>query len=683
MTDTIQRRLRGIPARLAAVMCAALLLAPLTRTSGQGLSVRMSEANFSGLPRVTLKLCTQAGGSLMRGLDSSNFRLFENGIPRPLTVRCPDPLGVNSVMLVLDNSGSMLPVMPKLIEAASLLVDSLGATDECAIVSFGNQVVLRQDFTTDKALLKTTLAGLLANGGTRLFDAALEGVQRLAGQTGNRSAVIITDGEDNLSTSSDDDVIAAARNANAKLYTIAFNISDANQNIMRRMATSTGGSFFIVVRPSELNAVYRQIAAEITEKCCLAEYLSDRCDDSVRTLLVTARAFGDSATDVQTFATPSRPTTARLVVNAPATLKPFESGMAAVDLDPAPSQALELTLSFTLVYDDNLVEVIPRLPLTLGTVAQNQVVDMTKIGPGRLRLTFARIKPALAVTRLVAFPVQGLLSDSSRKVEMSIADIALEGCPMAITAVPDTIELCQCERPLAALLDSLSIFAVGDVVAIPVRIAGGLDPAVRLIAEIDLRIPPSLDVLGVDEGTLLPASAFRWRRIAPDMLRIDMPEPAFPLAAGGLLATVRLGTGDRRETDRLQISFMRAAMWQRCCPDDTSRPESIVMIDGYCEKLLQRRADTPTLSAAPNPVSPGRTQRVPLRVSVPVGLASAPATIDLVSPGGMAVRRLFDGPLPSGAFTVFCDIAGLPSGAYLVSLHAPGAEAVFRLMVVE
>ena len=685
MTILKQHTLRiAIGAWVAACLTAILVSVTAGKLSAQNLSVRMADANFGGLPRVTLKLCTQMGGTLLRGLDSSNFRLFENGTARPLTVRCPDPSGVNSVVMVLDNSGSMQPVMPKLIEAASLLVDSLGSNDECAIVTFGRDITLRQDFTTDKALLKTALASLQAEGGTALFDASIEGIDRLTARAGNRAAVIITDGEDNMSSSTDADVIAHAVAAKAKLYTIAFNISDANQTIMRNMALATGGSFFTVVRPSELNAVYRQIAAEITEKCCIAEYQSDRCADSLRTILLTARAFGDSASDTQTFATPSRPTDARLVVTAPQKLAPFETGIATIDLDPAPSPQLELTLSFSLTYDDDLVEIV-LLPSTLGSVAQNQVVSMTKIAPGTLRFSFSRIKPALPTTRLISFPVQGLLADSSRRVALAIRDVVLEGCPMAIATIPDTIELCQCSQTLAAELDTLAVYAVGNEIRVPLRITRGLDRAVRLIADIDLRVPAAFPVLSLEDGDLLPAGALQWQRRAADVLHIETPQPVLPRSDAGVLATLRLGTssGDRRSASQQALSFLRAAMWQRCCPHDTSLAASELLLDGYCEKIIQRKSDAPAINVAPNPASRSRTPVIPLQFRIPQRLDGASATLRIVTPDGKTARTAFDGTLHAGTATIRCDIGELVPGAYLLVLHARDSEAVYRLMIVE
>ena len=269
---------------LSAVLCTAL--AALS-AAAQPLSVTMKDVDFRGLPRVTLSACVQKNNALVAGLDSTQFTLTENGIPRKLRIRCPDPTRFNSVALVIDNSGSISNALVKIREAAGIMVDSLGAADECAVITFGRSITVQQDFTTDRALLAAALTRLTANGGTPMFDASYLGVQMLAARPGNRSAVILTDGEDNMSTSTIADVIALAQAYEIKLYTIGFGIALDIQKIMTRMAVETGGTPFFVERPSELNAVYERIAREITEECCVAEYDSPSCVDTLRDLVLT------------------------------------------------------------------------------------------------------------------------------------------------------------------------------------------------------------------------------------------------------------------------------------------------------------------------------------------------------------------------------------------------------------
>jgi VWFA-related protein len=644
----------------------------------QTFSAKISELNFTGLPRVTMKICTDLDGQLIPGLDSSHFTLMENGVPQSLRIRCPDPGGINSVVLVLDNSGSMLPVMSKLIEAASRLVDSLDAADECAIITFGRNITVRQDFTSDKALLKSVLSSLISNGGTPMYDASLLGVQLVGRQSGNRNVVIITDGEDNMSTSTEADVIAQARFYAAKLYTIAFNIELLNQKILERMALQTGGSFFIVERPSELTAVYERIAAEITEKCCLAEYESTNCADTVRTLDLAARYQGRTATDRQVITSPARPARSLLTLSLPDELMPLADGTGFISMTPPPSTELELNLSFTLVYDPDLVDITPPILYTLGTVAQNQVVDIIKVAPGEMRFLFNRIKPASVTPLLVGFPVHALLADSSRRVRFTIRDIVLEGCPSAFSVAEDSTTICQCLAAMPVQIDSVVI--LGPSVAdsdIPIRVAGGLNLSTGLIGRLRILLPGDLELLGVYGGSLLPEDAIEWTRLPDGTIEIGVPNSAVPTDTAGTIAILRVRSHPSRAARYSVIRVLKSAFWQQCCM--TTGPSTVVVVqDGECERVLLR-SSVATVTIAPNPLS-GSSRVSTVSVFIPPSSETGRCLLQMMDSRGRSVATLNDGVLPSGRHSFAFDAAGLPSGRYFAVLQARGLFATGSLI---
>ena len=665
---------RGRNITLAAVAAGWLLLLALPAAlQGQGFTTRIGEATFTGLPRVQMKICTELDGAIVPGLDSSNFTLTENGVPQQLRIRCADPGGYNSVVLVLDNSGSMLPVMTKLIEAASRLVDSLDAKDECAIVTFGRTIMVRQDFTTDKALLKAVLNGLTANGGTPMFDASLLGVQMASQQFGSRNVVIITDGEDNMSTAKESDVISLAQGFSVKLYTIAFNIEVQNQKILERMALGTGGSFFIVERPSELTAVYERIAAEITEKCCLAEYTSTNCADTTRTLVLTAHYKGLIATDRQTFASPARPLHSVLSLSLPNSLMPLADGTGFISMTPPPSTELELNLSFTLVYDPDLVDITPPILYTLGTVAQNQVVDISKTAPGEMRFVFNRIKPALTTPLLVGFPVHALLADSSRRVRFTIKDIDLEGCPSAFSVIDDSITICQCVRPMQARIDTVLVFGTNTTADIPVRIEGGLNRTAGLLGAFRLRLPEDLELLGVDGGTLLPVDAVQWTLFPDGTLEILVPNSAVPLDTAGTLAVLRVRVSTQRTARLLEFRVLRSMFWQQCCME--SDPGVVIVVqDGECERVLIRSASV-TVTTSPNPLN-GAFPLATVIVNIPAAAEPERTLLQVMDSQGRIVATIADRVFSNGNHSFVFDASALPAGRYFVVLQSGNAFVV-------
>jgi len=660
----------------------AILLQAFCAASAQNLSVSVSDVDFSGLPRIKVTVCAEQEGVLLRGLEADAFRLRENGIRYPVTARCPDPLAFNSVALVLDNSGSMSPVMTKLIEAAGRLVDSLDPLDECAVVTFGRNVQMLENFTIDRNLLKSALAGLYAEGGTPLFDASMLALDSLALRAGNRVAVIITDGEDNLSEATDSAVIARARQLDARLYTIAFGISDENQLVMRNMAIATGGDFFSVVRPSELPAVYEKIAADITEKCCRIEYYSENCVDTLRSIDVAVLVGGDSARAQASFVSPSRPDTMRLSVEAPDALFPLESGMGWISCEPPPSPLLELTLSFTLVFDEDLVDVTPRLPFTLGTAAQNQVVDMVKVGTGRLRFIFSRIIPVPGSGRLIGFPLQGLPADSSRRVRIGIEDIVLDGGPVRFIVSEDSVSICQCLKPLALEFDSLTVISRYDEVVLPLRATGGISEGAPLMLDALISLPEGVEVAEMIEGVVLPRDALRGEPAGTSSYRISAQSPVMPLRSVGTLLYLRLNIKPGGNVTALTVRCDSARLWQLCCPADTARRPASVLLDGYCEPLLSRRDGRLSLAASPDPLTRGEGQ-LTARALVPRFLDGRIFTADAVDMLGRPALRIFERSLPAGENIFEVNTGELPSGLYILLLGSGDSIAAKPFRIVD
>ncbi|MBE0644146.1 MAG: VWA domain-containing protein [Bacteroidetes bacterium] len=661
------------------VLLSLLLLPGPADVYAQQLEVSFESVDYSQLPRVTFKACVREDQIIVRGLDTSRMTLLENGVPQRLSIRCPDPTEINSVVLVLDNSGSMAggPLI-NLTEASKRLVDSLGPNDECAILTFGRGIVLAQDFTTDKVRLKNELDRMTAFNGTPLFDASYEACGVLQPRTGNRHAVIITDGEDTQSTHVVEDVITLANQIKARLHTIAFDIDPDYQAVMEQMAVETGGVFFSVARPSELTAVYEKIADIITEPCCIAEYTSTNCVDTSRSLLLSVTHNGRTAMAVQDFYSPSRAANTMLTVDVPTDMTPLATDRGFIDITPIPSSELALSLSFILEYDQNLVD-IATLPFSFGTLTQNQEVVMTRVAPGAMRFLLKDIRPALATTRLVGFPIQALAADSSRYVHFQIRDAQIEGCQTEFSYTDDSLLICQCYRSLDVVMDSILTLTAKEAVLIPLRVLRGVETAMQLQATVRFMLPADIEDVDVLPGTLLPEDALDWRRNG-DSFELYTPTSVFPKDTAGLLATLRIGPNRSPNVRIFSIQLIDSELWQRCCPEGGPTPSLTVLQEGRCEFIIRERAQTVKMANAPNPFSSRDGARTWITLEVPSGSAGESFVLDILDSGGRQLRRLHDGLLSEGEMRISFDAEGLPSGVYHAVLQCESG-AVTRAML--
>ena len=106
-------------------------------------------------------LVVDEAGRNVRGLTADNFAISEDGTPQTVGHFL---LGDNqtvprSIVLIIDYSGSQLPYIRKSIDAAKVLVDSLGPLDRMAIVTDDVELIL--DYTDNKKEMKKKLESLI------------------------------------------------------------------------------------------------------------------------------------------------------------------------------------------------------------------------------------------------------------------------------------------------------------------------------------------------------------------------------------------------------------------------------------------------------------------------------------------------------------------------------------------
>ena len=172
--------------------------------------------------------------------------------------------------MVLDISGSMND--DRKIEnsraGAQQFVDALGDRDELSLMVFNQQSMwLAQDapLARERAHLGQTLGGLVAGGGTALYDSILAAYQRAAQQpaAGRITAlVVLTDGEDTDSRLKLPQLLNAIRfdgeRRTIRIFTIAYG-QDADTKVLQQIADATQAKSYQGT-PENIRGVFRDIA---------------------------------------------------------------------------------------------------------------------------------------------------------------------------------------------------------------------------------------------------------------------------------------------------------------------------------------------------------------------------------------------------------------------------------------
>jgi Ca-activated chloride channel homolog len=230
-------------------------------------SFRATSSELVVLPVVV----TDRQGAFVADVSRERFSVFDNGRPVPIEIFTNQDTPV-TVGLIIDASSSMRTKMGEVQAAAVAFARSSNPEDELFALRFNDDV---QDVVPGRQLLLaddveavgSAIGALKPDGQTALYDALLEGLDRMdsAGRA-RKALIVVSDGGDNASQVKLADVLTRARRSNAAIYTVGVferDDEDRNPGVLKSLAEATGGLRFLPQSPGELLRACVQIAHEI------------------------------------------------------------------------------------------------------------------------------------------------------------------------------------------------------------------------------------------------------------------------------------------------------------------------------------------------------------------------------------------------------------------------------------
>ena len=225
------------------------------------------------------------------GLMEDNFRVLEDKVEQKLSVFKQEDVPV-SFGLVVDNSGSMKTKRPQVNAAAITFVKTSNAQDEGFVVNFNDDYYLdtEHDFTSDLGEMRAALERIDARGSTALYDAVIGSLDHLKkGSRDKKVLLVVTDGEDNASRHSLENVIEQAQRADAVIYAVGVFSDDDIKHDHRAMkkartalselANATGGLAFFPETADDTETICTQVAHDIRNQYTLAYYPTNAARD--------------------------------------------------------------------------------------------------------------------------------------------------------------------------------------------------------------------------------------------------------------------------------------------------------------------------------------------------------------------------------------------------------------------
>lgn len=278
------------------------------------LIVTIDEVDLSSFPTVVVRASVRNRyGVPIPNLTADNFELVEDGAVarRPSSVNVETNVRAQVSLAIVIDTYRTLEGAP--IEAAQQATNNLlnellnepNDPDRAAFVAVHRGVstdptVIDPDyevgFTNDRNMLLNVINFLherieTTGRGTPLYDAIVKAV-RLAALTepvGHRAVIVMTDGEDRDSISTDSDAIQTALNERTPVFTVGLSNARLNEQFLRRLADQTGGTYQAAQTPDDFWPLFNNVLTMLRTQYVLTYESGLPADGGMHSLLLHVR----------------------------------------------------------------------------------------------------------------------------------------------------------------------------------------------------------------------------------------------------------------------------------------------------------------------------------------------------------------------------------------------------------
>ena len=238
---------------------------------------------------------------LVSDLEQKNFRVLDDNVPQDIryfSKQSDLPLRIG---MLLDTSNSIRDRLKFEQDAANNFLFSVlrRNKDEAFVMTFDDEPEILQTFTGDTGALRDKILRTRAGGGTAVYDAIFDAcVKELSHpprppgdqpDVVRRVMILISDGEDNLSTHTRAEAIEMAQRTSVVIYTIStstqwvtlddpgkektgnrkYQLTEGDK-VLQDLADETGGRPFYPYHVDDLDQSFQDIGEELRNQYSLA-----------------------------------------------------------------------------------------------------------------------------------------------------------------------------------------------------------------------------------------------------------------------------------------------------------------------------------------------------------------------------------------------------------------------------
>lgn len=254
--------------------------APNAFAQESGPQLRITQVDKSQFPQVTVYVSAVDENGQPVGVDPDTIQISENGQLMQIT----DVRGGGdsteivpiTTMLVMDISGSMDKngKLTTAKDAAKTYVSQMRPGDQAGLIAYDTQTFYVQPVTADIAALTSAIDGLKTGGDTAMYDALLEAEKNLESIPGRKAIIVLTDGLDNSSQSTGEEVVSAISEGGLTISAIGFGDATSSGQVgldeagLKSLAEQTGG-LYSFADVQTLSSIYQQYGETLQSEYAL------------------------------------------------------------------------------------------------------------------------------------------------------------------------------------------------------------------------------------------------------------------------------------------------------------------------------------------------------------------------------------------------------------------------------
>ncbi|MCU1274035.1 MAG: von Willebrand factor, type [Bryobacterales bacterium] len=227
---------------------------------------------------------TDSEEHFIKGLKPDDIRVLEDGIPQkivkfsefshPTERPLPDTLPAESnIFILFDTSNCMYSHFAYAEDAIADFIRRMKASDSAAVYTFSGNLIRLAGLTQNRDQAIAQMRRAVAGDNTALYNCLLLTLRDAAKVAGRKVIIVFSNGPDNASVLSPDDVRRVAEDEGISIYVISTNESDPISNaVFHRITKGTGGKTYFAKTWQRQSAAFRSIGDDLANSYLFAYY---------------------------------------------------------------------------------------------------------------------------------------------------------------------------------------------------------------------------------------------------------------------------------------------------------------------------------------------------------------------------------------------------------------------------